>query len=73
MQADARQRRAANQRRYRRHLKAGVMVVGVEVDAAIVRMLIATHWLKLERNEEVVSKAKIKAAIEGLLQEAAQG
>jgi hypothetical protein len=38
-------RRRERQRRYRQRAAAGIWLMPVEVDAAIVDMLIATHWL----------------------------
>jgi hypothetical protein len=55
-----RQRQAA----YRRRQRAGKILVGVEVDAAVVDMLVAMHWL---REGDAGDRSKIGAAISHML------
>jgi hypothetical protein len=59
----------ARQRRFRRRQRHGLMPVTIEVDSAIVAMLVETRWLA---ERDAGDKAAIGHAIERLLADAAQ-
>jgi hypothetical protein len=61
--------RRQRQRAYRARLAAGRILVGVEVDAAIVDFLVRLHWL---REGDAGSRAKIGAAVGAMLADAAR-
>jgi hypothetical protein len=63
----ARQRRAAWMRTYRRRIKAGLVVVPVEVDSAILDLLCRTGWLA---ESGASDKAAIGRAIAEILRDA---
>jgi hypothetical protein len=56
------------QQRYRRRLRDGVMPITVEVDAAIVDLLVETRWLG---ERDCGDRAKIAAALNEMLVDAA--
>ena len=78
--ADRKERRRRAQRDYRRRYDAGCMVVPVEVDGAMIAMLIATGWLIKDESEDhkkrtdaEPDRAKIGQAITALLADTAKG
>jgi hypothetical protein len=64
-----RERRRLAQRAYRRRFDDGRFTVVVEVDAGVVEMLVASHWLA---ECECSDRRKIGMAITGILAEAAK-
>lgn len=65
---DQRERRRLAQREYRRRLDAGRMSVAVEIDAAVVEMLVTSHWLA---DSETADRNKIGKALAAMVTEAA--
>jgi hypothetical protein len=70
VRAPDRRRRAASarQRRYRRRQREGSWPVTIEINAAIVNLLIAAKWLG---EPDAADRPKITAAIEAMLAETA--
>ena len=64
----ARRAASARQARYRRRLRDGLMPVTIEIDTAIINLLIETKWLA---EPDVADRHRIEAAIEGLLKASA--
>jgi hypothetical protein len=61
-------RATARQRRFRRRQRDGTMPIQIEIDAAIVTMLLETRWLA---QSDSADRAKIAAAIMRMLADAA--
>jgi hypothetical protein len=64
-----RERRRLAQREYRRRFDAGRMSVSVEIDGAVVDMLIASNWLL---DGESADRKKIGIALSAMIAEAAK-
>jgi hypothetical protein len=66
----AAERRAATarQRRYRARLKSGTMPITIEIDAAIVTMLVESNWLA---ERDAGDRLKIAAALTAMIADTA--
>jgi hypothetical protein len=64
-----RERRRLAQREYRRRLDAGRITVAVEIDAAVVEMLVASRWLP---DGDSADRKQIGKALSAMVAEAAK-
>ncbi len=62
-----RERRKLAQQRYRQRFDAGRFTITVEIDGAVVEMLIASRWL----DAECIDRKKIALALSAMLSDAA--
>jgi hypothetical protein len=67
--ARSRARRAARDRRHRQRMRDGRTVVGVEIDARVLELLVRLRWLA---ERDAADRGAVGQAIAAMLQDAAR-